>query len=272
MPLPSDHAMPAVTHIFLLIQNTHQAVDKKTVMAIATYAAFSVVLPLLLGTLGIRKLTPALRCLLLLLAFALFTEAAGLILGRGDQPNLWIYNTYTAVEYSLLIIMFVFLLDGKLFRRVLLASIPLFIVIWVLATLNLEKSDPFHGVFLSIESVVFAILAVATLVKEMRDSSTLLVDNPIFWVSAGVLVYFAGNLLVFAFIDKLLQTTLKNSEVGMYSGWLIHTAMNVSKNILFAIGFLSTGGPSNALRPIMQFFRRTFQRVKPTIPAARSGK
>ncbi len=261
MPLPFLHDIPVLSHIVLFIQSADQAEDVKKILEIAFYAAFSVILPFVLGALSDKKLTPALRYFFYLVAFTLFTESTGLILGWVDSENLWLYNTYTAVEYSLLILMFTQLHEGKRFRRLLLGSIPVFIVIWIIATFFLEATDDFHGVFLSVESVVFVIIAVITLVKEMSDSTVLLVDNPIFWVSAGVLVYFAGNLLVFAFIDQLLKETLENSQVGMYSGWLIHTAMNVTKNILYAIAFLSTGGPSESLRSGVQFMKKKIRSV-----------
>lgn len=241
----------AMTQAFLLLQVQGRGLDKATVFAIAFYAAFTVVVPLVLGLIGYRKLSPALRYFVYLLAFTLFTEVTGLVLSRIKIENLWVYNTYTAVEYTLLIMMFTSLLEGKRLRRILLWSIPVFIVIWGLATFLLTVSDQFHSIFLSIESVVFVFIAVMTLVKEMRDSSVLLVDNPVFWVSSGVLVYFAGNLLVFTFIDQLL----KDTEVGMLSAWVIHAAMNVSKNIIYSIGFLSTGGPRQGVQSIVRFIR-----------------
>ncbi len=241
----------AMMHEFLLLQVQGAGLDWSTVFAIAFYAAFTVVVPLALGLLGYGKLSPALKYFVYLLAFTLFTEVTGLVLSRIELKNLWLYNTYTAVEYTLLIMMFTSLLEGNRLRRILLWSIPVFVVIWGLASFLLTVSDKFHSIFLSIESVVFVFLAVMTLVKEMRDSSVLLVDNPVFWVASGVLVYFAGNLLVFTFIDQLLE----DKEVGMLSAWVIHAAMNVSKNIMYSIGFLSTGGPQHGVRSIVRFIR-----------------
>lgn len=236
----------------LLIQNAGQDDVRLKVYAIAFYASFTVAIPVLLGLIGFRRLNQVFRYFVYLLAFTLFTELTGAFLGWLDKPILWLYNTYTAVEYSLLMLIFSKLYQHERIRRLLLFSIPVFLVIWIFATFILNSSDQFQSIFLSIVSIVFVIISVATLINEMRDSEVLLVDNPVFWFASGVLIYFAGNVFVFAFIDQLLE----QSEAALYSGWLIHAAMNVTKNLLFAIAFISTGAPKLVIRRLFSWRRK----------------
>ncbi|MBR9977974.1 MAG: hypothetical protein KFH87_07790 [Bacteroidetes bacterium] len=227
----------------LLIQDAGQDDIRRQVLAIAFYAAYTVAIPLLPGLIGLRWLDKPYRFFVYLLAFTFLTELAGMLLSRMEIPNLWLYNTYTAIEYTLLMLIFSMINQNERIRRLLLFSIPVFLVIWIFSTFILKSSDQFQGIFLSIVSVVFVIISVATLINEMRNSEVLLVDNPVFWFSSGVLIYFAGNVIVFALIDQLLG----ESEAALYSGWLIHAAMNVTKNLLFTIAIISTGAPKRVI-------------------------
>lgn len=57
--------------------------------------------------------------------------------------------------------------------------------------------------------------------------------EPMFWVSAGLLVYFAGNLFLFALSAEVVQTLSGIEGVKLF---IIHALLNFSKNILVAIG------------------------------------
>ena len=56
---------------------------------------------------------------------------------------------------------------------------------------------------------------------------------PMFWINSGVLLYFAGTLLVFTLKEYL------GSKEGKYiiDLWDFHLFLNVILNVLFAIGF-----------------------------------
>ncbi|MFA6235239.1 MAG: hypothetical protein WC824_13775 [Bacteroidota bacterium] len=216
---------------------------------------YTVILPLIFGLLGYRKLDKGLRYFFFMLVLVLVTETSAFARGSEGNDNLDIYNAFTALEYFFLMLMFSTWYEKGKLQSFMLYSIPVFLVVWITAKYILKVSDQFDSILLSIESVVFVILSVLTLMKEMRDSRVLLVDNPVFWISSGVLVYFAGNLFVFALIDQLLKDTVSR----LHSAWLIHATLNVSKNILYSLGFISTGGPKETLRPMFgklwRFFR-----------------
>jgi hypothetical protein len=209
-------------------------------MRLLLISSLTVIIPLTLGALGWKRLDKGLRYFVILLLLVLLTELTAFGLGAFKIRNLHIYNIFTGAEYLFLILMFTSWLDSRILNRILLGSIPIFLVIWVAANYAFETSpEQFYTLFLSIESVLFVFLSVLVLVKEMRDSSVLLVDNPVFWIASGVLVYFAGNLFVFT----LMGTIIENTDIKPHSIYLIHTVLNFTKNVLFSIGFLATGGP-----------------------------
>ncbi|MDX9759442.1 MAG: hypothetical protein RBU27_09800 [Bacteroidota bacterium] len=239
LPVPALLGLPPIPA--LMFSATMEEYNL-TIVYVHAASAFTVIVPLILSLLGIKKFDKGIQRFALYLGLVLLSETSGIFLGGVlDIPNLIVYDIFTALEYVFLILVFSAWHEDKLFRTAMLASIPVFLVVWLSATFIFQTSGSFDSIFLSIESIVFVFLSVVTLAKEMRDSSVLLVDNPRFWVASGVLVYFAGNLFVFALIEQLLQPGVTR----YHSAWMIHTALNVTKNILFTLGFLSTGAPSD---------------------------
>lgn len=211
-----------------------------TIVYIFAVSALTVIVPFVLALLGLKRLDQGMKYFAALLGLVLVSETTAFLLGAYFKVNnLLVYDIFTALEYVALIAVFACWFEKGWFRTAMLASVPVFLSVWISAKLFVDVSGEFDSIFLSIESVVFVMISVVTLTKEMRDSTVLLADNPHFWIASGILVYFAGNLFVFSLIEQLLQP----SVTRYHSAWLIHSGLNVTKNILFSLGFLSTGGP-----------------------------
>ncbi len=223
----------------------------KTIIWTFFLSAYTVIFPLVLGLIGFSRFSKALQYFVILLLLVLISESTAFYLGWQKLNNLIVYDVFTAVEYAFLMIVFSNWFEKRGIRTALLASIPVFLLVWLYGKFIAGSTDQFDSIFLSVESVVFVFLSVIVLIKEMKDSTVLLVDNPVFWVSSGLLVYFAGNLFVFALIDQLLQPGIER----FHGAWMIHTVLNVTKNILFSLGFLSTGAPSLKIRSLWRKLR-----------------
>ncbi|MFZ1729801.1 MAG: hypothetical protein WAV84_06700 [Bacteroidota bacterium] len=235
MPLCFGHLLLSLSIFFPIaeIQVIGEEGYNRIIIITLLVSLYTVILPLIFGAIGIRKLDKGLRYFFSLLVLVLITETSAFALSAFLKPNLDVYNVFTAFEYLFLMLMFSAWYENGKLRSFMLYSIPVFLILWFAAKYIFDLSDQFDSYLLAIESVVFVILSVLTLMKEMRDSTVLLVDNPVFWISSGVLVYFAGNLFVFALIDQLLKDTIS----PLHSAWFIHAALNVSKNILYTLGF-----------------------------------
>ena len=217
---------------------------ERWVIAFFFFSSYTVAIPLALGAMGLKRLDHGLKYFLSLLFLILVTETSAFAMGAFNIRNLDVYNIFTGIEYAFFVLMFTSWWGSPTVKRILIGSIPLFIITWIAANYAFQVTPTqFNTVFLSVESVLFVILAVYTLLREMQDSSVLLVDNPIFWIASGVLIYFAGNLFVFTLMDTLIRET----DIPPHSVYLIHTILNIAKNILFSIGFIATGGPKEKI-------------------------
>lgn len=212
-------------------------------------SAFSCLIPLIIGYRKYKQLNRGLQLLVINLFIALIVEIVALFLLFQYDANFIIYSLYTPVEFVLFVLMFKHWSPGQRFRRFLTYSIPAFLLLWIGGTIwsfvtpgsaelsywNVIKSNiwTFENYLLSAVSIFFIICAITMLFVWLRDESSPLMTNGMFWVTAAVLVYFAGNLFVFTFFHLILE---KMSEA-----WYIHTALNLLKNLLFAFGLTLAG-------------------------------
>jgi hypothetical protein len=221
-------------------------------------SAISCIIPLRIGYRKYRQLNRGLQLLVInlfialiveILAFSLSVEHVVLLLGLTAKENFFVLSLYAPIEFVLYVLMFKHWSRSQSFRKFLTASIPVFLLIWISGVVwslitsemaGMEYMDvvktnmwTFENYLLSAVSVFFIICAITMLFVWLRDESSPLMMNGMFWVTAAVLVYFSGNLFVFTFFHLILE---KMSEA-----WYIHTALNLLKNLLFAYGLTLAG-------------------------------
>jgi hypothetical protein len=92
------------------------------------------------------------------------------------------------------------------------------------------------NIVLTVESVILVIFGVITLFMALNRESIPVLKNPIFWVSSALVVYFAGNLILFALAPLLLS--MENNLDSKWI-WVVHSLINVIKNLLFLGGILA---------------------------------
>lgn len=191
-------------------------------------------LPLGVGLWQFRNEKTWLRLLLLFLAITLLFDLAGYYVGIIlKEPNARIYNAFPPVEFLLLGLMFFTWHDGKTEKRIIGILIPVFLLFWII-TQAISTPHNLDNVILTVESVLLVIIAVGTLFRSMMRDTIPVQKNPIFWVSSALVVYFAGNLILFALAPTLQQDTIDSKWI-----WVLHSLLNVIKNLLFLGGFLA---------------------------------
>ncbi len=79
---------------------------------------------------------------------------------------------------------------------------------------------------ITVSAIIFVGLALFYFLDLLKNLPEVYVHRiPMVWINIGVLVYFAGNLLVFLFNDYFIMTTT----------WIVHNMLNITKNLFFTI-------------------------------------
>ena len=175
------------------------------------------------GVLRYRRLETTRRYLVWLSWLALLVTAVAAWFASHDRPNLFLAPIDTAIEFTLL---------GLMYRRALAPLavaryVPLGIGLFLLGTAGsyVPRLDTvqFSPVQHFIESMAVLALAIGYLWQLLRPPLTLapLEREPMFWVSAGAVLYFAGNSLIFL----TSNLTLFYSRELSLTVWAIHALL-----------------------------------------------
>ena len=175
------------------------------------------------GVLRYRRLETTRRYLVWLSWLALLVTAVAAWFASHHRPNLFLAPIDTAIEFTLL---------GLMYRRALAPLavaryVPLGIGLFLLGTAGsyVPRLDTvqFSPVQHFIESMAVLALAIGYLWQLLRPPLTLapLEREPMFWVSAGAVLYFAGNSLIFL----TSNLTLFYSRELSLTVWAIHALL-----------------------------------------------
>lgn len=197
------------------------------------FSVLSVLIPLAAGIYLFRQTDKALQTLTGYLAVVLFVELLTLILSFQGRERFWLLHFYTLFEYSAFVLILSFWEEGR-FRTYLRWSIPWFALIWILAKIFLEDFHEWDNYTSSLESLLLIAISTYLLVRLSREEGFSFYKDPQFWVSCGIVIYFAGNFMTFAFSNVLMMWYQEHKIT-----WLpINSILNIVKNICFTGGYL----------------------------------
>lgn len=167
---------------------------------------FFVVLPLIIGHFRFRSLNLGQSLLLLAIEVGVLAEILMTIFARTFHNNMPVVHSYTVIEFCLLVSVFYFGKPGLFPRKVYQGLIAGFLL---LATGNIFiHQDIWEGNSLvrSIEGFLLIAISLYYFFDLLKN-----LDAPhpertsMFWVSIAMLVYFAGNLLIFIYYNRILK-------------------------------------------------------------------
>jgi hypothetical protein len=165
------------------------------------------------------------RILLVFFAVSLLIEVIVDLLALYKINNLWLFHISTLLEYTLLILVFSYWQKKDILKLSLRLSIPLFLLIWFAAKLFLESFNQFDNFTSSMAGVILVVVSSYTLYDLSKENSVSLSRDPRFWVGSAVLIYYTGNLMLFA-LSNIITI------------WAIHSILNIIANLIYSGGFL----------------------------------
>ncbi|GEM_PF-930803 len=203
---------------------------------ILRYTAFTGIIPLFVGLWFGKSLSLEFKLLLTLIAMAVVVEAISVVLSAHKWNNYWPFNIYTLFEFGLLMLIFALWQNRPKWRYFIAFSVPAFVVVWVLVkVINPERDPRFDSYAATFESVVLVAVSVLTLIRLTSEDIMGIFRNPRFWVVSAVMIYFSGNLIIFALANVILSGDY--SELDLI--WSIHSMLGVTANLIYAYSFYS---------------------------------
>ncbi len=167
----------------------------------------------------------------LLLVFILIANSS--LIANSKYANI-AFDIFVVVEFTLLSLMYRYIIKSLLVKKLIIFSIFLFVIYWIY---NFSKisSDEFKLDFLTIavESLFFTVIIIFYFYEIMQHNfTTPLFQLPSFWISVAFLVFFSGLFFII-----LLSKTDFNKIKDIFL--LITSIITIIKNILLCIALFA---------------------------------
>lgn len=192
--------------------------------------------PLIIGLLCIKTVKGYLVPLFVYVSVCFVTEMVNFGLTESGINNMFVFRFFTIIEFILISFFY-----SMFFRKYLWPGyLLLFIGVFLVAAFIDYKINGINTMDNLASSVVSIFLSLYALVSFLYIMRKLIFENilsePFFWVNSGVLFYFSGNLLVFAFSTYVYTYQPAYSDAL----WTIPQFLNIFFNIFICIGFWKT--------------------------------
>jgi hypothetical protein len=197
------------------------------------YAPWAVFIPWLLALIKLQGYTPALKTIFYYLTVAVCTNLLSFIFWKLRKNNLPILHVYTVLEYLILLRFYCLILKGFIPNQVFYVLAFIFPVFSIADSLFIENIRSFNTYSRSVEALIFIFLSVCWFVKTVSDSETNENTNrPLNYIAGGLLIYFAGSVVLFSFRDLISQFT----RSFLMNVWSLHTLLLFLMYILITTG------------------------------------
>ncbi|GAB3854549.1 hypothetical protein GCM10028822_24560 [Hymenobacter terrigena] len=203
-------------------------------LLIVNFSPAPLVVACVVGLVRYRRYEATRRYLVWLSWLALLVTAVAMWFQRHHRPNLFLAPIDTAIEFTLLGLMYRRALWPHPVARYLPVGIGLFVVGTALTCWPRMGTVEFSPIQHFIESVAMLVLVglyYRRVLTTLPVSLAPLEREPMFWVSAGVLLYFSANSLIFLTSNLVLF----HSKALSLNLWAIHALLYAFLNGFFIV-------------------------------------
>ena len=190
-----------------------------------------VLLPFMIGVLRFNYLKEDYKLLLGYLTASVLVETWGEVTFlMGYKVNMVGYNIYTILEVTLLGLLYVRFIKTKLLKKIILVSVIVFdLLATVRCIIDPHSYDDLGWSLSSALLITYVLLFFYDLLKQPEIA--VLTKYPMFWISAGILIFFSGTIFVFLFGKYIIADMDTMGDLWDMIKWL-----NIFYNILLTIG------------------------------------
>ncbi|MBC8756234.1 hypothetical protein H2O64_16275 [Kordia sp. YSTF-M3] len=204
-----------------------------TANIISEIAQFSIVLPITACVFRYKRFDKLFWTLGILLAFAGIISYSAYQLYIKGENNMHLLHVYTVVEYTLWSLFYYQLFQKVWVKRLLISLNILFILFSIYNVLNWQPLDTYNSYGRSLEGILLLCFAIGWFYKVFINSAIKRLEtHPIFWINAGVLVYFSGAFLLFS-SKNFMQKISREEFIAI---WTLHGIFLIIHYLFISIG------------------------------------
>jgi hypothetical protein len=196
-------------------------------------ASVFILLPVSVSLLRYRVMGPAMKTMVAYVILGGITQLLSSYLSGQKQNNLWVLHVYTPLEFACIVWFFSVVLKDFLPQKWFVWAALAFAALSGLNSVFLQPPLTFNTYARSLEGILVIILCLTWCYRTLSEMKILrLEQDPVFWVNTGFLLYFSGNVLLFAFSNYIVAI---NRTMNLYI-WAFHALFSILLYFFITIG------------------------------------
>ncbi len=203
--------------------------------AIRYISIISHAMPFIAGLIHQKRCSNPLRMFFLFICIALLAEWSEYILQCQRVQNIWILQIYILISTVVLLAMYGGWLYDREFAKLVIWLLNCgFVIFWFCSKFLFEGiyEPPLYT--LNLSNILLIGITLLMLITFMRDGTENLGNDARFWVSIGLLIFAADNLIPFL----LISASIGFSQNDAITLWLIPWWMSTIANCCYTWAFV----------------------------------
>jgi hypothetical protein len=182
--------------------------------------------------LKIRAATKSHQILFAYFVLSAVTEIILLLMQSKGINNMAVINVFSLLQFALLS---AYLLKEDTGSKRQLYLLVLAVIVFIVCCVHFIFLNPAHKfdyVALTFENIFLTLISALILTKFAKQADVILLENPGFWFSSAIFLYFSVSVAITCSADILFddQTYLRKYT------WFINSLLTISSNILYITG------------------------------------
>ena len=170
------------------------------------------------------------------LILTLAVEVTGLIMSIRKIENLWLYNFFTSFEFIFYSLIYRKIIENALIKKLILYSVFIYLILFIINISFIQGFYKYHTVTYRIGSVMIVFWCYLYFKQLMQSTAyTLLFRNPFFWISSGLMFFYAGFFFYMTAGDIILYAKIPYNDSIWFA---ISDTLNFLLYTCFLISFI----------------------------------
>lgn len=192
----------------------------------------SVIIPIVMGMFRYRYFSRGMKLFFTYLVMAGIVNAAASILAAKGINNMPLLHLFTVAEFVLLATFYRSIMEGRI-RKIIIWLCMLFILASICNVIFFQNIFAYNTIIRSVEALIITGLAIIFFFRQLITEHIKKNNAHLYWINAGVFLYFAADVLLFLFAKVLIETP------KIYRlAWTIHASFVLLMYLLSTAGFL----------------------------------
>ncbi len=191
------------------------------------------VIVLMIGWYTFRNLPYSFKIVVYYISFSVIAGLLSRLFGFIFENNYKFFHFYTPLELIIITIAILLIIESKKFKMAAVFILIPYLIFWFISKFTFESLNQIDNVTSTIANTIIFFLAVYGILKITLSSFGSVWHDPKIITLFGILLYFGGNLFVFA-LSNLIFSRGNDDAILL---WTLHSVLHICLDVAFAYSF-----------------------------------